>query len=249
MKIYYAAICDDEPAMLDLLSSSLKSCFGQLGSMLVIDTFTSPADLLKAMKKNPGFQIYFLDIDMPVMNGIDLGVKIKELDKDATIIYISNREDKVFDAFRARPFGFIRKSSFLKDVQSVVKLYIQSFREKDERLLEIKTPDGITKMPMEQIKYIENIRDYQYFYLDSQDEPVKCRLTMKRLEEVLAKEHFLRVHQGYIVNYHYIRRIGNDEVELIDGTKIPMSRRKKDEVFTQFLRYGRSDHQTIVAGS
>lgn len=245
MKTCYAAICDDEAVSLDLVASSLEACFKQNGMKLVLDRFTSPTEFFKSAQQGKAYQVVFLDIDMPEINGIELGVNLRTLHENTTIIYISNCVEQVFDAFRARPFGFVRKSSFLKDIQSVVKLYAESIRNESKRRLEIKTAQGLTQVPISEILYIECSKDYQFFYLTQDRPPLKCRLSMNQLEESLADDGFLRIHQGYIVNYTFIKRIDNEYVELNNGTKVPMSRRKKQMVFTQYLRLSRNDKSII----
>ena len=248
MKKCWAAICDDEELSLNMVATALESCFSQYGVTLTLDKYQSSKELFQAAQQGKSYQVIFLDIDMPEMDGIELGVRLKKEQENAAIIYISNCEDRVFDSFQARPFGFVRKSSFLQDTQAVVKLYIESRRNADNRRLEVKTPDGFIQIPLADIVYIECIRDYQFFYLSTSDTPVKCRLSMTRLEETLVEQGFLRVHQGYIVNYAYIKKISNESIELTSGASIPMSRRKKQEVFAQYLRLSRSDSSVQTTG-
>ena len=53
------------------------------------------------------------------------------------IVYISNCTERVFESFQARSFGFVRKSSYLKDIQAVVKMYMGSLKKENGRRLEI----------------------------------------------------------------------------------------------------------------
>lgn len=246
MKKCIAAICDDEEMSLDMVSSSLESCFRQNGVQLTLDRYTSSSELFEAARRGTGYQVVFLDIDMPEMDGIDLGVRLKELMESAAIIYISNCEERVFESFKARPFGFVRKSSFLKDIQSVVKLYVDSRKGVDTRRLEVKSSTGLTQVPLSDIIYIECNKDYQFFHLKNGEQPLKCRISMTNLERSLGNEGFLRTHQGYIVNYSYIKRIGSESLELTTGVSVPMSRRKKQEVLTQYMRLSRNDKLIIT---
>ncbi len=247
MKTCFAAICDDEEMAMNMIASSLKVCFQKHEVQLVLDQYLSPVDLLNAVQQGKKYQALFLDIDMPQMDGISLGVRLKKIQDKMAIIYISNCTEKVFESFQARPFGFVRKSSYLKDIQAVVNLYVGSLKEENSRRLEIKTDQGRMQLPIAEIMYIECCRDYQYFYLNQEKEPLKCRLGMNQLETVLAEEGFIRIHQGYIVNYIFIKRIDNEYIELTDGHKLPISRRKKQSVLTQYMRLSRSDQSIIFA--
>lgn len=243
-----AVICDDEPLVQDIVSSALVTCFKKYGYVLELDRYTDPVKFAKRLGRGAGkcYDIAFLDIDMPGLDGIELGKKLNEVSEKTSIIFISNREERVFDSFAAHPFGFVRKSSFLKDVESVVKIYISAHKkEPSGHLVEVKTKEGYLKLNTDEILYIESIRDYQYIHLKKEKEPLKVHWRMNQLEEGLKNFGFLRIHQGYLVNYRYIRKFGADTVELQNGSALPVSRRKRKEILQEYMRFSRKDDSII----
>ena len=56
------------------------------------------------------YDLVFLDIDMPEIDGISIGVVLRKNFSDVKIIYISSRESLVFDSFKTNPYSFIPKS-------------------------------------------------------------------------------------------------------------------------------------------
>lgn len=244
MKEIRAVICDDEKMAQDIVASALKTCFSKYGYVLRLDRYTDPRALARDV--GDSYQIAFLDIDMPGMDGIDLAAKILAVSPRTSVIFISNCEDRVFDSFAVHPFGFVRKSSFLKDVESVVKLYIasQKGKEDDGRFIEIRTREGLSRFPVSEITYIECDRSIQKICF-RKDPPVETRSSMALLEESLQGCGFLRVHQGYLVNYLHIRKIDTDACVMTDGTEIPVSRRKRKEIYTEYMRLSRIDSSTV----
>lgn len=234
-----AAICDDEKMATDIMSSAIMACFQGNGVELKLDKFNSQLELEKKIKADESYyQLIFLDIDMPKIDGISLAKRLRSLIKDTPIIFVSNREDKVFDTFSVQPFGFIRKSKFLEDVNPVIKMFISTVFDSDRKntCINFKTANGIVRVNVRKILYVGCIKDYQYVYVDGEKEPLKIRLRMSALEESLGVYGFIRVHQGYILNYRYIKRIGTDDIELNDGQTIPLSRRKKQDVILKYMR-------------
>ena len=77
-------------------------------------------------------------------------------------------------------------------------------------------------------------------HLAETKEPVVVHRKMQDLEEELSSEGFLRIHKGYLVNYDYIRLIGDTCVLLTNGERIPISRRKIQETKQQFLKLMRT---------
>ncbi len=242
MREINAAICDDESMALNMVASALRSCFAQQEVTLKLEKFTSSGKFAKAIPQNQ-WELVFLDIDIPGLDGIELGKKLKEENPDVVIIYISNCEDRVFDAFTAHPFGFVRKSSFLKDVESVVRLYIKEVIQKEapEEILEVKTHSGFMRLKVRNITYIECDRDYQDIHMADHSDTIRIQQRMNVLEENLKKYGFLRVHTGYLVNYKYIVRIDSETVQMQDGAAIPMSRRRKKEIVLEYMRLSRGN--------
>ena len=238
-----AAICDDEPLALNMVASALKTCFEQQGVRLLLESYTDPQDFSRHIQRH-GWQVVFLDIDMPKLDGITLGKQLKEANDQTDIIYISNCEDRVFDAFSAHPFGFVRKSSFLKDAESVARLYIASLQKnRVDKCLEVKSQGGVNRLKIQEISYIECDKDTQLIHLSGRNaaDAVGVQLRMKILEEKLTPYGFLRIHTGYLVNYQAIRRFDTDTVQLQSGEVLPVSRRKRQEVFQAYMKLCRSD--------
>lgn len=235
-KTIYGLICDDEEIASDLVYSALVTSFQKYGYELKLDKYLDPTQLAKIDVSK--YQVAFLDIDMPKMDGIELGTSLKDLSQHMDIIFVSNCEDRVFDAFVVNPFGFVRKSSFLKDVDSVVKLYIAALKKKeDSPRFEVSYNGEIYNINIHDIVYIESVRDCQYIHLPKQE--IKLYQNMNKLEEIFSPYGFLRVHQGYIVNYRYIAKIGKESLTLLDDTILPISRRKRKEVFASYIRLSR----------
>ena len=71
------------------------------------------------------YDLVFLDIDMPKYSGMDVAEEIRKKSADTDIIFVSNREDRVFETFSVQPFGFIRKNCFTEDLNATLRQYIQ----------------------------------------------------------------------------------------------------------------------------
>ena len=102
------AICDDEPIALQMLSEHIARALA--GQELSVSCFSSGSALRESLLSNHSFDVLFLDINMPDVNGIYLARHIRPLMGDALLIFVSSQDDAVFDSFAAEPFRFLRKS-------------------------------------------------------------------------------------------------------------------------------------------
>lgn len=235
------AICDDSRIAVDTAAAAAESILREAGLRADIARFTRPAELMRYCETEL-VELVLLDIEMPGLDGIQLGHALKAREPAPEIIYISNREDKVFAALHIHPFGFVRKGQFMKDMEDVLGAYaVQRSKRLQGKKIVVVTPDGQTGVALTSIRYFEGSGTYQQMFLTGRDEPIRISSRMKLLEEELAPEGFLRIHKGYLVNYAYIASIRTGEVLLDDGTSLPIRRGGTMEIRSAYLALEREN--------
>lgn len=240
MKELLIAICDDDETALIAIRGTLAGILDKMNVPFSIDTFNLPVELEKAIEKG-NYDIALLDIEMPGTDGIVLGQMIKDKKSAVEIIYVSNREDLVFDTFKVHPFGFVRKSRFLKDISEVVQLYINTHKpETGSDMISFKHHGSEVILHVKKIMYIESARDYQYIYQSDDVAPIKLRTSMEVIFMQLEPLGFIRIHKGYIVNFIYIRRIDTTDITLTNGVKLPLSRRNIEQARMKYMHLCRT---------
>lgn len=229
------ALCDDDKNALPVVAGAVESAFGSQGIQTKVDCFEGGRELLRTMEE-VRYQIVLLDIDMPELDGIELGQRIRNKNETVEIVYVSECEDRVFESFSVYPLGFVRKSNFLNDVSGIVRLYIRKYM-KNQRAEQLKftTRNSVQAVKRKQIRYIEGSGNYQMVYLNGQEKPLEVKMTMDKLEEITEPLGFIRIHKGYLVNYLFIQRIQASQVILKGETALPIGRSKVKEVKSKYL--------------
>ena len=240
------AICDDESVVLSVVSGASASAFKKKGIQVEVMTFRRAKDLEERMKEVE-FQLLFLDIDMPEMDGITFANKVRASNSRTDIIFVSSREDKVFDALRTNPGGFIRKGRFLEDAPEVIETWLKNRPKEEAPRLLVQGVRETSSYALDTILYIEGEGKIQNLYIMNQKEPAQLRRSMQELEEVLTPQGFLRIHKGYLVNYKYIRRLEDTEAVLTNGERIPLSRRRVQEIRKRYLELMRGRGTVILS--
>lgn len=236
MKIHIA-LCDDNEKALPIISGAVESAFKEQGIKTELDIFSRGEELLEAMEGKE-YPLVLLDIDMPGMDGIQVGQQIRSKNYSTQIVYVSECEERVFESFMVQPLGFVRKSNFLNDIAAVVQLYMKKYGETVNRqTVELATRNGVVMLYYQKIRYIESCRNYQLVNLFGEKEQVEIKMTMEKLEALLEPLGFIRIHKGYLVNYRYIQRINSEQIMLQDGTQLPIGRSKVAEVKSRYLSF------------
>jgi len=240
-KILSLGVCDDDELVCEAICMRIIKIFENCGIEVKCDKYVSPVALYKNIEKeNTKYDALFLDIDMPKLNGIDLVKALKPLEQSPDIIFVSNREDMVFDTLKVHPFGFIRKNNFAHDLHDVLRSYIDlRIRGNTYIALKLKNHSEIKKVKVSDIVYIESFRNKQLIHM-ADGEEVECSMQMSDFEQKLSGYDIVRIYKSYMVNFKYVKRIDRAGVLLSfkDGEiTLNVSRDKVQELKKTYLNY------------
>lgn len=238
------ALVDDDKGSIDLIAASLSEAFKAKGYTCTIYKYFNGLTFLSDLPTKK-IDVLFCDIEMPSINGIELCKKIPAKNRP-TIIFLSNREDLVFDALKVRPFDFIRKKNFLTDVHNIIGSYLNSISQRSKRSIIVKSSNGNSlSIEIENIMYIDSDLKFQRLHFVDGAEEIQILMTMSKLEELLNDYGFIRCHKSYIVNYRYIYSILEDTILLKNGTQIYLSKRKGRQIKDKYLELIENDKNII----
>ena len=240
------ALLDDDKTALLISKGAIESFFQEKNIAISLDAFSSPVNFL-AMAKEENYRLVFLDIDMPELNGLEVGEQVKTINPQTDIIYLSQREDLVFDTLKLHPFGFIRKSKIIQDFANVLELFVNTAlsTNSENKKITISSKTETISADIDTIMYIEGNRNYQTFYLKD-GSTFDARVLMGDLEIKLKEHGFIRVHKGYLVNFLFIRTIGVNEVTLTNNKILPMSSKRKDSIMEEYLAITRKNKSVYL---
>lgn len=230
--MYNVAVCDDEEIVCNQFEHILASYI--MEKKIDLEVFYSGEELIKAFAEGETFDLIFLDIELQIMNGVEVGKYIRDElgNEDLQIVYISAKQQYAMELFAIRPMNFlvkpISRESIINTLEKAMKL------------------DGICKHYFELKRGIEVLRipygDIEYFESDGRKIIVhtgdKTYDMYERLNniELIIPDTFIRIHQSYIVNTFKIRRWKASEVCIAELVILPISRNYRKKVCSYLLR-------------
>ncbi len=237
--MYLAAIVDDENTSAEYLKSLLKKALTERGLNTAFDLFPSGESFLSMLNEHYHFDMIFMDIEMPGLNGIEVSRRINALSPEALIIFVSSRGELVFDTFSVHPFRFLPKDQLEKRIPELCDALSTELHRRNDSVFRFSDATGdIYSFSMQNIVYIEaRNKDCRIVTTDG-DSLVHLRLM--DLEEQLPEDMFLKIHRSYLVNAAYILLIEKKTVSLTTKEELPLARNRADEVRDAFLKYIRS---------
>jgi DNA-binding LytR/AlgR family response regulator len=234
MNYLKVGICDDDELILDKIHQLVCDQFKQFDCVFKMLKFSNAKSLVDS-NCIENFDIVFLDIDMPEFNGIDAAKSIKYQNPNTVLIFITSKDDLVFESLKAQPFRFIRKSK-LKDEITEAVLEAYKLFDKNSYKLILKIENKDYEIDVNSILFIESNKNYIIINTINHRE-IKYRDSINKKEKELEGHGFIRTHFGYLINQKYIQRIQGDFVVINDNLKIPVSRSRKQFVKQRLLEY------------
>ena len=226
MKIF---ICDDEPKMLSDIVSKVR---GIVQESEIWD-YTDARELLAKMDEEL-CDVLLLDIDMPGLDGLDVAKHLADKKKKPLLVFVTSHDELVYDSLQFHPFGFVRKSYLDKELPKVVLDCVRELGSREKHFF-FKTANENVKLSLSDILYME--ADGNYLKLFTVTEEYRFRDTISAVCNALEDSGFVRLHRGFLVNQAAVKMLGMAEVELINGSKIPIGRSYADIARKQLMRY------------
>jgi len=242
--MYTAAICDDEQVVAQYIANHVTARFSAHQKPITADWYTDPVSLKKRIENGANYDVLFLDIDMPGLDGIELCRQFRELGGDSLVVFVSNKEDMVFQTFEVLPFRFIRKARFELEFDKLCRDLLVELERRQDKWLRLQTePDGVVySVNVQKLVYVE--AQGKFCLLRSTVNTQEIRIKLSELEQLHRPHGFLQVHRSYLVNPYYIYRIDVDTVLLDQGERVPLSRRRREQLTEEFFRWSRGEeHQ------
>ncbi len=229
-------IIDDEPLAIEVIESYLA----QVEGMELIATCTNPLGALNVLNKSK-VDLIFLDIEMPNLNGLDLARNIENLPQ---VIITTAYSEYALEGFELNVTDYLIKpvpfQRFIKAVARAKKNHELETRSRRGIINEnnVTQPDFIfikaeydrMRVNLNELAYIEGLKDYLKFHLKPSGKPLLTLASFKEILEKLPPSKFFRVHRSFIVNIDFVTAIQKTKI-LIGDIRIPIGEKYKKEVY------------------
>lgn len=233
------AVCDDDQGMLTLMHRLVANEFEKRHADFTIKAYSCAKKLLEDFKEKP-FDVLFLDIKMPGIDGFEAAREVRCMTDETEIIFITTEQELVYDSFDFQPFAFIpktppelMKNRLSRTVGNLLAKYKVSRRicinlPYNEKMY-IK-PNDIIYVGSEKNNLIYHIRD---------GEDILVREKIQDAEELLPADLFIRIHNRLIVNMAHIESIDYPQgvLTVTGGEILTISRPRKQSLSDAYDRY------------
>ncbi|WML33881.1 LytTR family DNA-binding domain-containing protein [Clostridium sp. OS1-26] len=230
------AICDDEKIILECMYNKIKKIAHKLYEDIDIKKFINGNELLVEITNAEHFDILFLDIDMPEINGFEIANLVRKYNKEIIIIFLTSMDELVYESFKYNPFRFLRKQKVDEELVEVFTSAVNSIEKVKEKQYVFNTDFGKVKLYLNDIIYIECINRKVYLKTFN----VKYKLLNTQFNSLINEfdgKSFILVHRSCMVNLKYVFSINKLDIMLDNKEKLPISRYRVNDIKRAFTLY------------
>lgn len=235
------AICDDNKVFLDMFCRMVVEKFDEFSMAYKTTAYMSGAVFLEHHKKDP-FDIVFLDIIMPDMDGFAVAKEIRRISEKTYVIFVTTERSLVYDVFDFRPFDFVPKDSreLLENKLTRVTERLAEHLAAYKRICLYAAFGEKNYIEPNDILWVQSRGNYVDYFLAS-GEKLHIRGKLDDVLEILSPRLFVRIHNRNIINMAHIIRVDypNNEIIMKDGQQISISRNYKDSFDIYYTKYNR----------
>ena len=240
-------ICDDDATERAQTRALLDDFLASRELTARVREFAAAKELLFDLDDGGPYDLYLLDVVMPEMNGIELGVKLREIDEAGAIIYLTTSEDFAIDSYEARAFWYLVKPVRPDRLFPVLDRAIAARQKLLTDGVNVKTRNGMARVLFHEIIYAEPVdRAVRYICKNGAVESMTDTASFReKAAPLLADGRFYLCGASLVLNLQHVKTVDRSGVAFDTGEQLEIPRRAAAELRAAWQRYWLEGGRTL----
>lgn len=216
------AVCDDSTDFLQSAVNMIKTWSAQSGIQTEIFQFTNGDELI-AGSTSLRMDIIFLDIIMPMFNGIETAKELRQSDTAVKIIFLTSSKEFALESYDVKAYNYLLKPVSYNKIKEVLDECADAFKEEPKNII-VKTSFGYQKLYFHDIEYAEAQNKKVTFYLRTGKTLDAAEPLYSFEDKFTDSDGFFKCHRSYLVYLPNVDHFSSSEITTKSGRNIPIAR-------------------------
>lgn len=235
----YIAIVEDENDAAEKLSGFIARFFEKKNLSFKLDRFSDGSEFLE--KYRPVYDVVFMDIEMPHMNGMDAAKELRTIDCNVVLIFVTNMSKYAVKGYLVDALGYMVKPiTYFQFLAQMEKACVH-VALKQGRKISLKLVDGMKALSTNEILYIESIGHKLVYHTFKEEFNVYRTMNEAERELNVGCKTFFYCHRSILVNMNFVTAIDKNGVT-VGGVLLPVSRLRYKEFIDDFCNFMSRNH-------
>ena len=230
IKTMRIAVCDDETYFIQDFTAMLRKLYQSLD--ITVNAFSNGSQLMDSFQAKP-YDLVFLDIEMPGIDGISLARQLRQQNEDVSIVFVTGHKEYAMDGYGLNVLCYLLKPVTEKKIHEILEHVLEKL--KSEKYIWLTNRDGSQRVRISDLVSIE--AHNQNLIVNTTSGSIEVRDNINKYEEILKSVGFFRLHRSYLVSLAKITKISEKEVLLAEKFRAPIARTKKREFQDAFFSF------------
>ena len=230
--MFKIAIVEDQEETRESLNRFVRQYAQEQGLQVEISLITDGAEI--AEHYTPGFDIIFMDVEMPRLDGFGAAEAIRAVDTDVVLVFVTNMAQYAIRGYEVDALDFVLKPVSYYQFSTKLERALQRIQRRRGGQVALQVSGGVQLLDTDDILYLET-RDRLLHYHTATD-TWSVRGSLLKAEKDLAAYHFARCNQCYLVNLRHVRGVQDDLVQ-VGEERLEISRRQRTAFLAALAAY------------
>jgi len=217
------AIVEDDDSTSVLMENYIQKYSQQKNIEVNVTRYNEAISFLSEFRKV--YDIIFMDIEMPNLNGIDAAKKIRMVDKQVVLIFVTNMAQYAVKGYEVDALDFIVKPAYYSTIVQKLDKSLKIIRANQDDEMIITRANGFVRLLVSNILYLE-VRGHKIQY-HANDETIVATGSLTELETRLKPKNFMRCNNCYLINPKHIKSISGMMITMKNDDELLISHPKK----------------------
>jgi DNA-binding LytR/AlgR family response regulator len=219
------AIVEDEAAAAKTLQTILDTYARENDVNFHITCYPNAVSFLTDCKK--GFDIVFMDIELPDLNGMEAAFKLREFDKQIIIVFITNMAQYAASGYEVNALYYIIKPINYQNTAYKLRRALSILAANSEEEILLSQASGLVRFSSRVLMYVEIIGHKLIYH--TEENQYTAYGVLSDVEKKLRARHFYRCNSCYLVNARYIASITGFTITLLNNEQLQISHPKRKQ--------------------